>query len=71
MMSKTEIARLVKETVAACKTPEELDNFLAASTQATMAEFLVDNMTAPGQRATWVRAMREKYPADFAAHGEA
>jgi hypothetical protein len=57
---------LVKETVAACQTPEELDKFLVAYIAGAVAGHFVDSMNAPGQRAMWVQNMREKYPADFA-----
>ena len=63
-MTKTDAARLVKETVAACNT-EELDRFMSGYVMGAAAEHFVDQMTAPGQRAIWVKNMREKYPADF------
>lgn len=71
MMTKSEMARIVKETVSACETPEDLDRFLAAYIQGVVAGHFVDQMNAPGQRAAWVAQMREKYPADFAAVGQA
>jgi hypothetical protein len=70
MMTKADIAQLMKETVAACQTPEELDRFLAGYVMGTVAGHFVDAMTAPGQRAAWVQQMREKYPIDFGPTGQ-
>jgi hypothetical protein len=67
MLSRVDIARIIKETIAACETPEEIELYMRAYMIGTLAENMVDQMNAPGQRATWVKAMREKYPADFAA----
>jgi hypothetical protein len=69
-MTKADAARLVKEIVAGCETPEELDRFLAGYIAGAVAEHYVDAMTAPGQRAAWVQAIREKYPADFKLAGK-
>ena len=65
MLTQTDLFNLVKETVAACDTPESLDRFLSAYIAGAIAGQMVDSMTAPGQRAAWVQNMREKYPVDF------
>jgi hypothetical protein len=70
-MTKNDVAKLIKETVAACETSEDLERFMRAYVIGTMAENLVDQMNAPGQRAMWVKNMREKYPTDFAPTGQA
>ena len=71
MMTRADIAKLIKDTVAACKTPEDVERFMQAYVVGTAAEHFVDQMTAPGQRAMWVKNMREKYPADFGPTGQA
>ena len=71
MMTKEDVAKLIKETVAACATPEDLERFMRGYIIGTVAENFVDQMTAPGQRAMWVKNMREKYPSDFGPTGQA
>jgi hypothetical protein len=71
MMTKNDVARLIKETVAACATSEELERFMSGYMAGAVAEHFVDQMVAPGQRAMWVKNMREKYPTDFASTGQA
>ena len=69
MMTKADIARLIKETVAN-STDADLDLFMSAYVCGTMAGWCVDQMIAPGQRAAWVQQIREKYPADFGPTGQ-
>jgi hypothetical protein len=71
MMTREDIAKLIKETVAKCETPDELDRFMSGYMHGAMAEVCVDQMNVPGQRAAWVQNMQEKYPADFAVTGRA
>jgi hypothetical protein len=71
MMTKDDVFKLIRETVAASETPEQLERFMVGYVVGTAAEHFVDQMTAPGQRAMWVKHMREKYPADFASTGQA
>ena len=71
MMTKEDVAKLIKETVAACATSEDLERFMQGYLQGAVAEHFVDQMIAPGQRAMWVKNMREKYPVDFGPTGQA
>ena len=71
MMTKNDVFKLIKETVAASETSEQLERFMAGYVIGTAAEHFVDQMVAPGQRAVWVQNMREKYPADFGPTGQA
>jgi hypothetical protein len=71
MMTKDDVAKLIKETVAACETSEDLERFMRGYIVGTVAESFVDQMNAPGQRAAWVKNMREKYPVDFGPTGQA
>ena len=64
MMTRENAATLIRGIVAASDI-DALDRFMAAHAVGTIAEHLVDQMIAPGQRAAWARNMREKYPADF------